>query len=405
MARKSQPKNPQPGSDSPEEATRRITDKATLELWVRSGGRCARCNKFLLEEPFYELPINLGERAHIAGWTDAPGSPRGDSEVPLSERNQASNLMLLCLECHKIIDDKKTRPDYPEERLLEIKREHEERIHHLTAMSHDRETTVLRVFGSVRGSIPEMAREQAMRTVVDGAGRYARFPLAVDRHSIEINLAHLPDPEELGDETYWRLGKMEIDKMAERIAVAVHDKHIRHISVFALARIPLLVYLGYALDDKVSVDLYQKHRGENEGWIWPEDGPAVAFETIVKRGGSSIGDVAVVLSLSGSIGLDDLPASIDGLTIYEIRPNATVPSPNLFRARGTLDSFTRAYQDLLSELERTHKDATYIHLLPAIPITAAIACGRSIMRHVQPALKVYDRINNNFQPALTVNER
>ena len=387
------------------DATRHIPEKATLELWVRSGGRCARCNKFLLEEPFFERPINLGERAHIAGWTDAPGSPRGDSSLPVSERNEVKNLVLLCQDCHTVIDNHATRGDYPEAAILEIKHSHEERIHHLTGMSHDRETTVLRVFGMVRGSVPEMARDQAMRTVVDAAGRYARFPLAVDRHGIELDLAHLPDPEELADGSYWRIGRMKIDQMAERIAEAVHDKHIRHISVFALARIPLLVYLGYALDDKVPVDLYQKHRGADEGWVWPEDEPPVAFESIKIREGDTGAGAVVVLSLSGTIPLADLPPEVAGFTAYELRPVGVTPNPNLFRSRPTLDAFVRAFQDLLAELERTDKDVEGLHLFCAAPITAAIACGRTVMRHVHPPVTVYDRIGNAFQPALTINER
>lgn len=389
------------GSD----VTRHISYKATLELWVRSGGRCVRCNKFLLEEPFFERPINLGERAHIAGWTDAPGSPRGDSSLPVSERNEPKNLVLLCQDCHTVIDNPATRDDYPEATILEIKRSHEERIHHLTGMSHDRETTVLRVFGMVRGSMPEMAREQAMQTVVDAAGRYARFPLAVDRYSIELDLAHLPDPEEFTDGSYWRIGRMKIDEMAKRIADAVHDKHIRHISVFALARIPLLVYLGFALDDKVPVDLYQKHRGADEGWVWPEDESPATFESVRTKEGAAGTGLVLVLSLSGTISLADLPAEVAEFPVHELRPVGVTPNPNLFRSRATLDAFIRTFQDLLAELERTDKTIDGIHLFCAAPITAAIACGRTIMRHVHPPVIAYDRIGDAYQSALTINER
>lgn len=374
-----------PHKDEDAEASRHIPEKESLHLWVRSGGRCAKCNKFLLEEPYFERPINLGERAHIAGWTDSPGSPRGDSTLPISERNKASNLILLCQDCHTIVDHPATRGEYPEERLLEIKREHEERIHHLTGMSPDRETAVLRVFGAVRGSLPEMARDHAMRTVVDGGGRYARFPLAIDRHSIEIDLSQVPDPEVLGDGSYWRLGRIQIDSAMIRIAEGVHKNHIRHLSIFALARIPLLIYLGYALDDKIPIDLYQKHRGEGEGWLWPEEGSTTDFEIICHREGKPSEDIAVILSLSGTIPLADLPQAVENLAVFEVRPIGVVPNPNLFRSRATLDAFVRTYQDLLSQLEQTHKQATHLHLFPAVPITAAIACGRSIMRtSIQP---------------------
>jgi hypothetical protein len=355
-----------------------------------------------LEEPFLERTINLGEQAHIAGATDAKGSPRGQSSVPLDERNDVENLVLLCLECHKIVDDKITQGDYTEQMLQDMKRSHEDRIRHLTGMSHDRETAVLRVFGSVRGSVPEMARDQAIRTVIDGAGRYARFPLAPQHHSIEIDLAHLGDPEE-GGEAYWLLGRQIIDRKAQQIADQVHEKLVRHISVFALARIPLLIYLGYKLDDKIPVDLYQKHRGKDEGWLWPDDEPEARFEfSKVREGGDG---VAVVLSLSGSIPLGDLPKEIGGAAVYEIRPVGADPNPNLFRNRGTLDAFVRAYQDLLSRLERDHPGLSQVHLFPAIPITAAIAAGRGIMRHAQPTFRVYDRVGSEFKPVLEVNER
>lgn len=396
---------PKVKSKAGSEASRHISERATLELWVRSGGRCAWCNKFLLEEPWFERPINLGERAHIAGWTDAPGSPRGDSSLPVPERNDPKNLVLLCQDCHTVIDHVATRADYPEEVLLEIKRSHEELIRHLTDMAHDRATTVLRVFGMIRGSMPEMARDEAMRTVIDAAGRYACFPLAVDRHSIELDLSQIPEPEDLADGSYWRIGQLKIDGVAARIAEAVQDKHIRHISVFAMARIPLMVYLGYALGDKVPIDLYQKHRGKDENWMWPEDEPATSFEGCKVKDGPTGAGVVVVLSLSGTFALTDLPAEVAEFSVYELRPAGVTPNPNLFRSRATLDAFAREFQDLLAELEQTDKNIDGIHLFGAVPITAALACGRTVMRHVYPPVSVYDWIGNGFQLALTFNKR
>lgn len=362
------------------------------------------CNTFLLEEPVLERPINLGERAHIAGWTDTAGSPRSDSTVPLPDRNKGSNLLLLCQDCHTVIDHPDTRAEYPEERLLSIKHEHEDRIHHLTAMGLDRETAVLRLFGSIRGSVPEMARSLAIQTVVDGAGRYARFPFAPDRHSVEIDLSRLPEPED--DDAYWRLGQVQIDKAMVRIADHVSEKQVRHLSIFAVARIPLLMYLGFALDDKVPIDLYQKHRGDKEGWIWPEDGSEPAFKIVAHRDGEPGGDVALILSLSGTVPLTDLPPEVEGLAVFEILPADATPNPNLFRSRAMLNAFVRTWQDLLSQLEVTHKTTPCIHVFPAVPITAAVAFGRVVMRHVHPAIRVYDRIGGTtFCPALTMNAR
>src|SRR4051794_4869489 len=71
-----------------------ITDETTLRLWVQAGGRCQYhgCNEYLLEDELTTYTLNLAERAHIVGATDAPRSPRGDAPLPLARRNQVENL-------------------------------------------------------------------------------------------------------------------------------------------------------------------------------------------------------------------------------------------------------------------------------------------------------------------------
>lgn len=63
-----------------------ITADTTLRLSVAAGGRCEYCNTYLLEDDFSGYSVNLGERAHIVGATDAPRSPRGDADLPPAER-------------------------------------------------------------------------------------------------------------------------------------------------------------------------------------------------------------------------------------------------------------------------------------------------------------------------------
>lgn len=358
-----------------------------------------------MEEEISEKVLNLGEQAHIVGWINTQGSPRGISNLPIKERNKSENLMLLCMSCHKVIDDPTTRSDYPVELLLSMKQEHEDRILHLTGISPDRETVVLRVLGGIRESHPEFARDAALQTVIDGAGRYAKFPLAATRHSIELDLTGLPDPEVQEGKAYWDAGRIKIDALASRISDYIQEKEIRHLSVFALTRIPFLMYLGYVIDDKIPVDFYQKHRGADEGWLWPEDdSEPVRFETIELHNSKETNDVSLILSLSGSIKISELPSEMLKGSIYEIRPKNITPNRDLFRSQSTITTFARSYHDFLSQLETREVKPHALHLFPAIPITAAIACGRGVMRHVHPAITVYDRISNKFKPTLTINE-
>lgn len=82
-------------------------DEKTL-VWIRSGGRFAICNSYLLKTDYGGV-VPVGENAHIVGQSDGKKSPRGDDPLPHEERDQAENLVLLCREQHKTIDRKRPR--------------------------------------------------------------------------------------------------------------------------------------------------------------------------------------------------------------------------------------------------------------------------------------------------------
>lgn len=94
-------------------------------LFLKSGGLCAftGCKRPLASEssPSDGVAI-LGEMAHIIA--ERPNGPRGNSPLPLSERNKYDNLVLLCNIHHQLIDDKPQT--YTVERLHQMKQEHEE---------------------------------------------------------------------------------------------------------------------------------------------------------------------------------------------------------------------------------------------------------------------------------------
>lgn len=383
-----------------------IKEIEKTKLWVRSGGRCAFCNKYLLEEEYFEIfLIPLGEMAHIVGWSKAEKSPRGQGDLPLKRRNTADNLVLLCPEHHKIIDTPELLADFTVERLLEQKIQHETRISHLTGLDKDDGTVVVRMGGSIRGASVEVSREHAAQVVFTHARRFPHFPLSFDRHGIEINTSVLLDFKADLWESFWQTGKAIVDECVSRIREGVKKGTIRHLSVFALDRIPFLIYLGYRLDDKIPTVFYQKHRGTDETWLWSNEVEPVLFDVEHVQSSDSPENVALVLSLSGTIALAELPDTIGaGHNIFVISPSGITPNRNIIRCEASLHNFVKCYHDFLSQLEVGHKVARSIHLFSAIPVTAAIACGRGIMREAQPAIHVYDRWNNSYKLALTINQ-
>lgn len=389
-------------SDNGSAARVTISEVERLRLWVRSGGRCAFCNAYLLEDEFTGQVFNFGEMAHNVGRKRSAKSPRGLDDLPVGLRNSADNLLLLCEKHHKLIDDAAKRGEYSVDDLRKVKQRHEDRIKMLTGMAEDRATTVLRVVGDIRGGVVELSREHVRKTVLADANRYPHYALAFLGQDFEIDLRGLPQE---GTPLYWEVGVARLrDALGHRLAEGVQKGEIRHLSVFAIARIPLLIVLGYMLDDKVPVDLYGKHRDGKESWRWDPDEPTVDFEVIAAQTGTDATKVALVLSLSGSIQLDELPAHIDAsYSIFVLLPVGVTPSRDILRARQSLGNFATCYHAFLSELEKNMKAARELHLFAAVPVTAAVLCGRGLMRDAHPALIVYDRTGSGYQFALEVN--
>lgn len=99
-----------------------IRDADRKLLWGRAHNRCAMCKRPLTapaESPHLSGLV-LGEEAHIIARSET--GPRGDAGVR-DAIDAYSNLILLCPEDHKRIDD---QPDaYPADRLREVKTAHE----------------------------------------------------------------------------------------------------------------------------------------------------------------------------------------------------------------------------------------------------------------------------------------
>lgn len=102
----------------------RIKEKDLKLLWSRSGNRCAFAScrtELTIDSPASPGSFPLGEQAHIVG--EAEAGPRGNSDLPINERNSYFNLILLCPNHHTVID--KDADAYTVKGLHEIKETHE----------------------------------------------------------------------------------------------------------------------------------------------------------------------------------------------------------------------------------------------------------------------------------------
>jgi hypothetical protein len=227
-----------------------------LKVWVRSGGRCAICNRYLLESDITLRPVSLGELAHNKAASD--GGPRADPDVPFSDRNKAENLLLLCGAHHPDVDNESQLDLLTVGQLATIKRVHEQKIWLATSRVGGQRTAVLRVQGHVRGAPVEIGVEEAAAAVIQSTTRFPELPFSFDRQGVEIDLRGIPGEAD-GTSSYFEAARQQIDEvLAGRFRPAVEKGEVDHVSVLALARLPILVYLGSRLDDTIPTEVYQR---------------------------------------------------------------------------------------------------------------------------------------------------
>jgi len=385
----------------PNGETRSISDRVALRVWVAAAGRCTMCNKPLVDDPYTVADVSVGQLAHIVGWSTEPGSPRGNDSLPGDERNDEANLMLLCYDQHRVIDSPSMWDVFDADTLRSMKRRHEQRIKQLTAIADEDKTTVLRVIGAIRGASVSASPQTVAKTLL-ASGRFPDYALlGVDE--LEVDLRSLPG-ENPAESTYWKAGRAGIADRLRLLRAKVDRETVRHISVFAFGRIPLLIALGALLDDTIPTEVYAKRRGGDEGWGWTPGADTVDFEFDSVRTGTDPLKVAIVFSISGPIDLNRLPASaVENATVYEVRPVGVTPSPDVLATTAALDNFARAWRGLLAHMEAQHPGLPAVDVFPAAPVTAAVAIGRAPMRDVHPPLRVHDRTSDGgYEFALEV---
>jgi hypothetical protein len=91
-------------------------------LYGISGGKCALCKTNIVLSMSDGSTYHISEIAHIQG--RGRKALRHDPTMSQEEIDDISNLIILCTNCHTIID--KNEIDYPVEEILRIKSEHEE---------------------------------------------------------------------------------------------------------------------------------------------------------------------------------------------------------------------------------------------------------------------------------------
>jgi len=373
-----------------------ISETVKLQLWVKSAGRCEfkGCNV-----PVWYNGLTLGEGnfaqiAHIIG--SSKDGPRGTEQSDQLQTDY-SNLMLLCQRCHKEIDD---HPEnYPIELLINWKQEHENRIEIQTDYPEDiHKSTILTCSVNI-GDRSTPINFEAIRNAM-----FPKYPTDIKGIKIEER-----EFERLGKSVEWQsFAEKKIKRKLQRcFEEGVDEVKIKHLSIFGIAPMPLLIFLGKCIGDTVPCDIYQSHRNienTNKTWNWQEltDEDTMFIVNCEQEGNSDT--ILLKLAISDSLNEDKYSTLLNSdVSIYQI--SVKEPSPHFLKTKRQLEIFSYEYRKLLNVIQTKHGANCKILILPAVPVSIAIECGRVILPTKDPEIYVceYYKTDNGYKNVIKVN--
>jgi len=386
-----------------------ISKKVRWKVWLKAGGRCQYrgCNKPLWRDDLTMADMNAAYLAHIVG--DKPGGPRGKEGLSEQLGDDFSNIMLLCDTHHRLID-REGLESHPPDLLRRYKEEHENRIERLTGIVADHGTHIL-LFGTKIGDHSGYVNHAQAREAV----LPARYPKTERGIRLDLNEIGIDDSSPF----YWQTVRECIDKKIGRLidsGTGPMGNPITHLSVFGLAPIPALAYLGRRLGDTIPADVFQRHR-DNGGWRWKEEHVATepfiidqpSDEGLTRRIGdeTSIAPedqmVAVRLSLSGVVHRAEVKKAL-GKQVPTYTIMIKEARRDFLHSQSQLKQFRETWMSLLAEIRGAHGAGVEIHLFPAVPNSVAIEIGRAQLPKSDPPIHIYDhdKDRKGFYHALSI---
>ncbi|MGD1818528.1 MAG: SAVED domain-containing protein [Pleomorphochaeta sp.] len=366
----------------------KIPQKTQNLLWAKAGGRCEfpGCNKLLYKDLLTRKQSNLGLIAHNIA--DSADGPRGDKIKSEEKAKDIDNLLLLCPEHHKIIDDPKNLTEYTVEKLALFKKNHEERIERLTNINESFTTQVV-IFGTNIGNqTSPISKKNTYKTISD----YSFYPASDSPITIGLLMSANKDHET----SFWISEKDNLIKQFEKkIKQKIEDNEIQHLSVFALAPQPLLILLGSLLSDIVPSEIYQLQRSP-QTWHWKKSTKKTKYK-ILQNDSFDEKNVALVISLSQRINHNNIKKLFDyDIPIWEIY----IDNPNCeyLENKNQVYDFKNTYREIMNQIQYQNGENTKIHVFCAVPASIAVEMGKSRFPKTDPPLVLYDynKKNNGF---------
>ena len=173
--------------------------------------------------------------------------------------------------------------------------------------------------------------------------------------------------------------------------------------LFPLSQIPLLIYLGYILQNDNKIYVYQKN--EDQAWVLGnKDAEILEIKCFKVNVEHKTPDLIVIIEASGKINNSDVDFHISTAKNDVIR--ISIDNPERFSV--LYESQVKDFKNFIRKnIEPTVSNYDKIHLFVAVPAGFAVEIGRIILRSTWPKIVLYNyrHVDNpKYKIAFTINE-
>jgi hypothetical protein len=379
------------------EVTRYIKKEVERELWARAAGRCQfnGCNRTLYKSPVTQERVNISEKAHIYSFSEEGPRGWGPFKKNPQNLNDVGNLMLMCHDCHKKIDQDKEGEKYTAPMLIQWKAEHEHKVYIVTGIKANQKSHVVFYGSNIGEQRSPLQHEDAMEAMFP-----ARYPVSEYPVTLSMSCSH-----EDRTTAFWETESAHLNRVFDqKVLPLIEYDQTKHFSLFSLAPIPLLIQLGALFTDKISVDSYQPIR-EPKGWHWQEF--PEGFEFIIKKPEKVEGTPVLVISLSDIINHERIKTVMgDQVSVWELTvPEEHIGNDNI-RNSVQLSMMRSIIRKLMVLIKDVHGSTTPLSVFPAMAVSCSIEMGRARMPKADMPWIIYDQNNKEkkFIKAITIGD-
>lgn len=364
-----------------------VTAAIKDELSYLAGWRCqfSGCGKDLRTHQATGARGRFSYFAHIVA-ASADG-PRGDPVLSPRLADQPTNFMLLCDECHRMID--KVRPSaFSADMLNTMREENIGEVKRLLDSLQYPSAEIVAVIGNLANQVGQFSMDDGHAALRSARLRSNQgipqrfFNLGDQHHNVHSN-------------AYWaaffEVLRPDLVTLQTRLNGVRTGTSRSRLAIFPHHTTSLLVLMGRVLGDTSGVHIFQPHRNQPDGvsrWAWPKDEtapPDNKYKMEILKDLTDQEDVAnLVVGLTYDVPPERMPATSAAngqFLLPTIRITGTTFDANCIKHPDDLTQLRKIVEQAIQTLQDQWR-VRRVHLFICSPASACVVVGQKMQaRH------------------------